>query len=57
MIGNDDPSVQEKSAHALRNMRQLLDENKHVERTLINEIIRGSIDRLNNIGEIYGKYV
>ena len=57
MIGNDDPSVQEKSAHALRNMRQLLDENKHVERTLINEITRGSIDRLNNIGEIYGKYV
>jgi hypothetical protein len=41
LIGNDDPIVQEKSANALRNMRQLLDANRQVQRTLSKDIPRG----------------
>lgn len=43
LIGDDDPIVQEKSANALRNMRQLLDANRQVERTLIKDVNRGNI--------------
>ncbi|CAF4514738.1 unnamed protein product, partial [Rotaria sp. Silwood2] len=40
LIGDDDPNVQEKSANALRNMRQLLNANRQVERTIIKDISR-----------------
>ncbi|CAF0944771.1 unnamed protein product [Rotaria sordida] len=40
LIGDDDPIVQEKSANALRNMRQLLNANRQVERTIVKDISR-----------------
>ncbi|CAF1569804.1 unnamed protein product [Adineta ricciae] len=46
LIGDDDPIVQEKAANALRNMRQLLDDNRQVERTLNKEINRTSTQKL-----------
>ncbi|UJR38383.1 hypothetical protein I4U23_031053 [Adineta vaga] len=42
LIANDDPIVQEKAANALRNMRQLLDDNRQVERTLNKNISQNS---------------
>ncbi|CAF4225497.1 unnamed protein product [Adineta steineri] len=41
LIGDDDPYVQEKSANALRNMRQLLNDNRQIERSLNKNINRG----------------
>ncbi|CAF1432411.1 unnamed protein product [Adineta steineri] len=41
LIGDDDSYVQEKSANALRNMRQLLNDNRQIERSLNKNINRG----------------
>ncbi|CAF1304091.1 unnamed protein product [Adineta steineri] len=46
LIGDDDPYVQEKSANALRNMRQLLNDNRQIERSLNKNINRVPMQKI-----------